>query len=172
MTQGRRARRERRNALLTCLLLVVVYFVVPVEADPNGLRLALRSAGTLVLVVVVAWLVTSQVRRQLRVDTPFGEPEVRALNRLAVTLVAGLLVFALADYVLARSSPDEFVNLRTRIDALYFALATLTTIGYGDVHAQGQVARLVVCAQMVFSIGVIATGASIVVRQLMQAPRR
>ncbi|MGN9809901.1 potassium channel family protein [Micromonospora sp. BQ11] len=172
MTRDRPSRRERRHALLTCLLLLAVYFVVPVEADPNGVRLALRSAGTLLLVVVVAWLVTSQVRRQLRVDTPSGEPEVRALTRLAVTLVAGLLVFALADYVLARSTPDQFVNLSTRIDALYFALATLTTIGYGDVHAQGQVARLAVCAQMLFSIGVIATGASIVVRQLMRVPPR
>ncbi|MFE9654900.1 ion channel [Micromonospora sp. NPDC006431] len=44
----------------------------------------------------------------------------------------------------------------------------MTTIGYGDVHAQGQVARVVVCVQMLFSIGVIATGVSIVVRQVTQ----
>ncbi|RKN38425.1 potassium channel family protein [Micromonospora endolithica] len=172
MTRDRSRRQARRNGLSAALLLVVAYFVVPVEPDPNGLRLVLRSASTLLLVAVVAALVTGQVRRQLAAEAPTGEPEVRALIRLAVALVAGLLSFALADYVIARSAPGEFVNLTTRIDALYFALATLTTIGYGDVHAQGQVARVAVCAQMVFSIGVLATGASIVVRQLTEALRR
>ncbi|MFI7431467.1 potassium channel family protein [Micromonospora sp. NPDC049836] len=164
-------RRERRLAALAVALLLIAYFAVPVQPDPNGLRLALRSAGTLVLVIVVAFLVTGQVRRQLAEQQPTGEAEGRALTRLAVTLIAGLLVFALADYVVANTRPDEFVGLRTRVDALYFALTTLTTVGYGDVHAQGQVARVVVCGQMIFSIGVLATGASIVVRQMIQRPR-
>jgi voltage-gated potassium channel len=164
-------RRRRRRAAAAVALLLLAYFVVPVEPDPNGLRLALRSAGTLILVLVVAFLVTGQVRRQLAATEPTGDAEVRALLRLAVALVAGLLVFALADYVVANSRPGEFSGLRTRVDALYFALATLTTVGYGDVSAEGQVARVVVSAQMVFSIGVLATGASIVVRQMTQRPR-
>ncbi|MDG4802013.1 potassium channel family protein [Micromonospora sp. WMMD980] len=165
-------RRMRRRAVAGCVLMLVGYFLVPVEADPNGMRLALRSAGTLLLVAVVAFLVTGQVRRQLTRDQPTGREEDRALTRLAVALIAGLLVFALADYVVANTRPGEFVGLRTRVDALYFALATLTTIGYGDVHAQGQIARVAVCAQMVFSIGVVATGASVVVRQMTQRPGR
>ncbi|MFI7209812.1 potassium channel family protein [Micromonospora maritima] len=165
-------RRMRRRAVAACALMLVGYFLVPVEPDPNGLRLALRSAGTLLLVAVVAFLVTGQVRRQLTRDQPTGREEDRALTRLAVALIAGLLVFALADYVVADTRPGEFVGLRTRIDALYFALATLTTIGYGDVHAQGQIARVAVCAQMVFSIGVVATGASVVVKQMTQRSGR
>ncbi|PGH45913.1 Ion channel [Micromonospora sediminicola] len=165
-------RRMRRRAVAACVLMLVGYFLVPVEADPNGLRLALRSAGTLLLVAVVAFLVTGQVRRQLTREQPTGREEDRALTRLAVALIAGLLVFALADYVVADTRPGEFVGLHTRIDALYFALATLTTIGYGDVHAQGQIARVAVCAQMVFSIGVVATGASVVVRQMTQRSGR
>jgi voltage-gated potassium channel Kch len=163
-------RREQRRAVVTCALLLLAYFLVPVEADPNGLRLALRSLGTLLLVVAVALLVTGQVRRQL--TAPAGAAELSSVIRLVVALIAGLLVFALADYVVADSRPGQFVGLNTRIDALYFALTTLTTVGYGDVHAQGQIARVVVCGQMVFSIGVIATGASIVVKQLTRRPRR
>ena len=68
----------------------------------------------------------------------------RALVRLVVALVAGLLAFALADYVVAGSRPGQFVRPAHPVDALYFALTTLTTIGYGDVHAQGQIARVVV----------------------------
>ncbi|WP_446219365.1 potassium channel family protein [Micromonospora sp. IBHARD004] len=163
-------RRERWRTLVACVLLFLAYFLVPVEPDPNGLRLTLRSAGTLLLVVAVALLVTGQVRRQL--TAPAGGAEVRSLIHLVVALVAGLLVFALADYVVADSQPGQFVGLDTRVDALYFALTTLTTVGYGDVHAQGQIARILVCVQMAFSIGVIATGASIVVKQLAQRPRR
>ncbi|MCW3818415.1 potassium channel family protein [Micromonospora sp. DR5-3] len=165
MTDGA-YRRERLRALLACLLLVVAYFLVPLAPDPNPARLALRAAGTLLVVGTVATLVTRQVRRQL--TTPAGGPQARTLAQLVVGLVAGLLVFALADYIIAANAPRQFSGLSTRVDALYFALTTLTTIGYGDVHAQGQVARVVVCVQMLFSIGVIATGASIVVRQLTQ----
>ncbi|MEU1763017.1 potassium channel family protein [Micromonospora sp. NPDC005686] len=165
-------RRVPRRAAAACLLMLVGYFLVPVEADPNGLRLVLRSAGTLALVAVVAFLVTGQVRRQLVRDQPTGRDEDRALTRLAVALIAGLLVFALGDYVVANTRPGEFTGLRTRVDALYFALATLTTVGYGDVHAQGQIARVAVCAQMAFSIGVVATGASVVVKQMTRRSGR
>ncbi|MFI9643148.1 potassium channel family protein [Micromonospora sp. NPDC051925] len=164
--------RARRHTLAACALLLTSYFLVPLEPDPNGLRLALRAAGTLLLISVVTFLVTRQVSRQLGTGAPVGEAEVRSLSRLVVALVAGLLAFALADYVVAGSGPGQFVGLRTRLDALYFALATLTTIGYGDVHAQGQLAKVIVCVQMLFSIGVIATGASIVVRQLTGRPGR
>ncbi|QGN49858.1 ion channel [Micromonospora sp. WMMD558] len=160
-------RRERRRALLACLLLLVAYFVVPVEPDPDRARLLVRSTITGVLVAAIAWLVTRQVHRQLRADGTAAAREVPSLLKLAVALVAGVLAFALADFVIARSSSEQFANLETRIDALYFALTTLTTIGYGDVHAQGQVARAAVCGQMVFSIGVIATGVSIVFRRLL-----
>ncbi|KIR65808.1 MULTISPECIES: potassium channel family protein [Micromonospora] len=166
-------RHQRRVATLASFLLLGAYFLVPVEQDPNGLRLAARSVATVALVAADAWLVTRLVRRQLAVADDPEQVQIRSLLQLAVALIGGLLAFALADYVIARSAPGEFVNLTTRIDALYFTLATLTTVGYGDVHAQGQFARVAVCVQMVFTIGVVTTGASIVVRQLArQAGRR
>ncbi|RGC70291.1 voltage-gated potassium channel [Micromonospora sp. MW-13] len=172
MTQDRPYRRERRRAALACLLLAVAYFLVPVEQDPNELRLVLRGAATAVLVALISWLVTGLVRRQLLVADDPGQVQLRPLVNLAVALVAGLFTFALADLVIARSAPGQFVNLTTRIDAIYFALATLTTVGYGDVHAEGQVARVAVSLQMVFSIGVVATGVSIVLKQLTRRPAR
>jgi voltage-gated potassium channel len=74
--------------------------------------------------------------------------------------------FALVDYVIAVSRSDQFVGLRTKTDGLYFALSTLTTVGYGDIHAAGQVARAVVMAQLVFNVVVIATVASVLSRQI------
>ncbi|RIV39776.1 potassium channel family protein [Micromonospora radicis] len=163
MTQKPDHARQLRHAWMACGLLVVTYFVIPVEADPNTVRIGVRLGLTLAMVAAVAWLVTGQVRRQLAAGP---EREARSLLHLAVALVAGLLAFALADFVVARAAPAQFVDLETRVDALYFALTTLTTVGYGDVHAQGQLARGLVIVQMVFSIGVIATGVSLVVKQL------
>ncbi|WBB89409.1 potassium channel family protein [Verrucosispora sp. WMMC514] len=164
MNQKADHRSARRRTALACGLIFVTYFVVPVESDPDPTRLGLRIVLTLLILGVVAWLVTGQVRRQVVAAT--HEREAPPLTHLVLALVAGLLAFALADYVIARVAPSQFVNLETRVDALYFALATLTTIGYGDVHAHGQLARVLVCAQMVFSIGVIATGFSLVVKRL------
>ncbi|GIJ36213.1 potassium channel family protein [Micromonospora sediminimaris] len=164
MKQKADHRLTRRRTSLACGLLFVTYFVVPVESDPDPTRLGLRIALTLLILGVVARLVTGQVRRQIVAATHArAAPPV---THLVLALIAGLLAFALADYVIARLAPAQFVNLETRVDALYFALATLTTIGYGDVHANGQFARVLVCAQMVFSIGVIATGFSLVVKRL------
>ncbi|GGM35763.1 hypothetical protein GCM10011608_20480 [Micromonospora sonchi] len=160
-------RRALRRAWLSCVLLLLTYFVVPLEADPNAARMGVRIALTLLMAAAVAWLVTGQVRRQLVAGR---SGEARSLTHLAVILVAGLLAFALADYVVARAAPAQFADLKTRIDALYFAVTTLTTVGYGDVHAQGQLARVLVTVQMVFSIGVIATGVSLVVKQLTGRP--
>jgi voltage-gated potassium channel len=33
----------------------------------------------------------------------------------------------------------------------------MTTVGYGDVHAEGQVARALVCAVIVFNVVVVAS---------------
>ncbi|ASW54432.1 potassium channel family protein [Plantactinospora sp. KBS50] len=161
MRRPRGYARRHRHAILICLLIVVAYFVIPVEPDVSSLRVVLRAVGTGLAVLAIALLVARQVRQQAR-QGPGGTSA--DLLRLAVALVGGLMTFALADYVIQLSDPDQFIGLRTRIDALYFALATLTTVGYGDVHAQGQFARASVIIQMVFSVGVVATGASLLIK--------
>jgi hypothetical protein len=57
----------------------------------------------------------------------------------------------------ASDVPRQMAGLSTRTDALYFTLSTMTTIGYGDVHAEGQVARALVCGLIVFNVVVVAS---------------
>ncbi|MEV7228644.1 potassium channel family protein [Polymorphospora sp. NPDC051019] len=141
---------------LTCALIVAIFYLVPVEPDAGGARLVVRGAASAVVLLLVAWLVGAQIRRQIADPRPAG-----GAAGLAVALVGGLVIFALADYIIAISGPDQFASLRTKTDALYFALATLATVGYGDVHPTGQLARAVVMVQMAFNLVVLATGASI-----------
>ena len=150
-------------------LLVVLYYVVPVEAGDAAWRLVLRLAAAVVCVVGATVLIVRQVRKQMRAGADADEPP---LIGLAVALVAGLVAFAMADYLIAYSDPTEFAELKTRTDALYFALSTLLTVGYGAVHAVGQLARVVVTIQRAFNIVVLATGASLLANQISERVRR
>ena len=72
-----------------------------------------------------------------------------------------VLGFALGFYVLAQRNPAQIIDLHTRVDALYFTMSTLTTVGFGDVHATGQTARVLVLVQMVFNIVFVTTAAAL-----------
>ena len=73
--------------------------------------------------------------------------------------------FARAYYLLAQL-PGQFDGLRTRTDALYFTVSTLSTVGYGDVHATGQLARAAVTVQIVFDLVFIGAAAAVISEML------
>jgi voltage-gated potassium channel len=150
-------RHPLRRAALICVLLLVAYFVVPVQSSDNNI--GFRIAGTAVLVAAAVWLLIREIRKTLK------DP-VAPLAGLVLGIIGGLLVFALVDYIIAVTQPGQFESLQTRIDGLYFALATLATVGYGDAHAAGQVARAVVCVQMVFNLVIIGAAVSVFNMQL------
>ena len=154
-----------RRPTATCVLVVALFYLIPVEPGVTGTQLVLRSIATLLAGLMVTWLILRQIRQ--RIVTPEG-----SLLGLMITLVIGVVFFALADYVTALSGADQFADLRTKTDAMYFTLATLTTVGYGDVHATGQIARVVVSAQLLFNVVVIATGASVLTRELGSRARQ
>ena len=76
--------------------------------------------------------------------------------QLVLMLEIALVVFSFSYYLIATSDSAQFVGIGTRLDALYFATATASTVGYGDVHAAGQLARLVVTLHMAFNLVFIA----------------
>lgn len=136
--------------------LVAVYFTVPVEITDD---IEVRFAVTVALLGFVTWLIYWEMRRQMRrAESP--------LWGLGLAMVAGVMAFALTDYVIAHNYPGQFEGLATRLDGLYFALTTLATVGYGDVHAAGQLARAVVSVQQIFNIVVVTTAASVLVGEL------
>jgi hypothetical protein len=74
---------------------------------------------------------------------------------LAVTAPLFLLLFASACYVMARSVPGSFGHALTRTDSLYFTVTTFSTVGFGDITAVSEAARLVVTAQMILDLLVL-----------------
>jgi voltage-gated potassium channel len=130
--------------------LVLIFYTVPLGPLDSIGRTALSVGLTLIGVVLLGWAITAQLRRQLA-DDPDAE-----LHSLVMLLELVAVVFALGYYLLDVTTPGEMAGLRTRTDALYFTLSTLTTIGFGDVHAAGQVARVMVIVQMVFDVIFVA----------------
>jgi voltage-gated potassium channel len=154
--QSRRARRVRRlrSRFVQAALLLVCYYLVPVHEVKSAVDQFVRAAlALIVFVVLVVWL-TREVVRQTSRSTAQVNQDV-----LFLLVVGGVIFFAVADLAVARSAPAEFVSLETKTDALYFAVTTLSTVGFGDVHAQGQIARSLVIVQMVFNVVVLTRAA-------------
>jgi voltage-gated potassium channel len=152
---GRRwtQRSPRVRLLIAVIGMVVFFYAVPVSTEESTGRVAFSVAFTLLGMAALGWAILDQLRRQLH-----ARSEDIYILLMLLPLVA--VVFALGFYLLETHSPGQVSGLSTRTDALYFTVSTLTTVGYGDIHAQGQLARGLAVLQLVFNavfVGAIAS---------------
>ena len=120
----------------------VVYYLVPVPGQMRESSWAIMFGCG---VVALGLLITLAIWRLLSA----GE-QIR-VRALVLLLVLTVLFFAWCDDSVARL-PGQFVDLHTKTDALYFTVSTIATVGFGDVHAVGQLARAAVTMQIVFNL--------------------
>jgi voltage-gated potassium channel len=144
-----------RDLAVTLGLVVVatvLYFAVPTPGRMHEASWALLfSCGA----VVLGLLILLAIRRLLRAG------EAARIRGLVLLLALTVLWFAWCDESVA-ALPGQFADLHTKIDALYFTVSTLSTVGFGDVHATGQLARAAVTVQIVFNLVFIGLAAGIV----------
>ena len=142
--------RTRRRRWLTgggnLLAVLVIYFAIPVEGEQ---RVGAMVVGIL-LAFAAALVSAGLVVRELRQSTGISG------THLIVAAEVVLVVFAFTYYLLAANNGNQMVGVSTRLDALYFSMTTMTTVGYGDVHASGQLARGIVTVQLAFDVLFIA----------------
>jgi hypothetical protein len=86
--------------------------------------------------------------------------EQARIRGLVLLLTVTVLFFSWADKSVA-ALPHQFVQLTNKTDALYFNISTLATVGFGDVHPVGQLARAAVTLQIVFNL--VFLGAAVTV---------
>ncbi|WP_084964275.1 potassium channel family protein [Thermoactinospora rubra] len=147
------------RASASVVIVTGLYFVVPLQrADLQGGQSLVRVGALLCGLAAVGWLVGLQVRRALSPARVLAEQVAMLLMIVDVVVVffAGLYV------VMA----DQFDGLVTRLDALYFAVETLSTVGYGDITPVGQAARAIVIVQMIFDLLLVTSAISIVLNAL------
>ena len=148
-TQARVVLRALARGILPLVVVTALYLALPDVAVRGPVVVAvafiLGLAGAIVLIV---WQVIAY-----RGAASSGHAR---LMGLLVAIYVAVLFFALTYDRLAAADPAEIVGLQTRVDALYFSLTIVSTVGFGDIHAAGQASRAVVSLQIAFNLLVIS----------------
>ncbi|MFD3889160.1 potassium channel family protein [Streptomyces microflavus] len=153
--------RSRREAAVVAVVravsvavgLVTAYYLLPLHERLTAGTAVLLVSGLLVVLLVFCWEVRAITR------SPF--PRLRAVEGLAATLVLFLVLFAVSYYLLERSEPGSFSEALNRTDALYFALTTFATVGFGDITARSQTGRVLTMAQMAGGLLLVGVAARV-----------
>ncbi|MFG2903887.1 ion channel [Kitasatospora sp. NPDC048286] len=137
--------------LCASTLLMVGYFTLPLEwLGERRPRLSwLAFVGAL---VGMSWLMLAKIVGVMRGTAKRPVVWLIFLIFLALTIFAGT-------YFVLGSHKAEFDGLETRLDALYFTVVTMATVGYGDITPAGQTARLVVTLQIGYNFVFLAAAA-------------
>ena len=152
------------RAVGAIVLILGVYFVAPLEADGWG-STGVRAAVSLTLLVsAVAFQTVAVVRSDA--------PALRAVEALGISVSLVLVVAASAYLTLSSNDPAAFTEPLDHIGALYLAMMTLTTVGFGDIGALSDGARIAVMGQMIVNIVVLGVAAKIVLGAVRSGGRR
>ncbi|WP_306339234.1 ion channel [Streptomyces sp. AS13] len=144
--------------------LVVAYYLLPMEAALEGGTVAGLVLGLIAVTALFLW--------QLRAITRSLYPELRAVESLAALVPLFTLLFATSYFLLERATPGSFTEPLTRTDALYFTLTVISTVGFGDITAQTETARVMTMIQMVGGILLVGVAARAVVKAVEASRHR
>lgn len=151
---GRIARSFLR-ATGSTIALVAIYYLLPLNRSSNWAAVTMLVIGLVLFIGLVAFQVRSIVRSRY--------PALRAVEALATSVPLFLLLFASVYVVMATMSASNFSEPLTHTDALYFTVTVFSTVGFGDITAKTEAARLVVTAQMITDLLIIGLGLRVIV---------
>ncbi|MET0863556.1 MAG: potassium channel family protein [Nakamurella sp.] len=152
---------QRRNlairlvlrSLVVAILLFVGYYTLPMNR-PERSGLIVLIVGFAVLALVLSW----QVRAIM--GSPY--PRLRAFETLTIGIPLLLIVFASAYYLVQNAAADSFTQPLSKTDSLYFTITVFATVGFGDITAKTEVARILVSIQMLFDLAVFGLVAKLI----------
>ena len=144
------------RSLAITVILLAGYYLLPLDRLSSVPMWLTLTVGLLALAAVA----TLQVRAVIRAR----HPGLKAVEALAATAPLFLLLFAAAYVLMAQDDPSNFnVEALTRTDSLYFTVTIFATVGFGDITAASEAARVLVTAQMILDLIVLGLGIRIFV---------
>lgn len=148
------------RSLLIATALVVLYYLLPLDRGWDSDTAVRLLIGLLVFAGLMVW--------QVRSIAGSRHPRARAAEALGLIIPLFLVLFASTYFLMERASAASFTEPLTRTDALYFAVTVFATVGFGDITAKSETARIVLIVQMLGDLAVLGAGA----RVLLGAVRR
>lgn len=145
-------RAARRRALVLLVLrglaiavvVVLLYFTLPFSnrgSIETGVTLAI---GLLATACLMAW------HARAIGHAPF--PRVRAILALVTSFPIFIVLFSATYFMMDQYSKGSFSQAMTRLDALYFTVCTFSTVGFGDITAVSEPARVITILQIVLDL--------------------
>ncbi len=139
--------------------------------------LSLWLAGSQYLLVIRVLRVL-RVFRVLRMVRYVGEAELitqalvasrRKITVFVCSVLALVVIFGSFMYLIEGGSNGNFASIP---DSIYWAVTTMTTVGYGDITPQTPLGRTLATVIMIMGYGIIAVPTGIVTLELNEANRR
>jgi voltage-gated potassium channel len=150
------ARRSLARSGVVVIGLVIGYALIPLRGEHWWVGAAIGVAA-IVGVIPITIRRFHAVRRAV-------QPIVVAVEAI-VLLVSMLILGFAAVYYAMDADQGQLAGLVTRVDSVYFTVTTLSTVGYGDIHATGTAARVLVTVQILVNLAFLG----IVVRVMARA---
>jgi voltage-gated potassium channel len=127
---------------------------------PAAGRSGARAISELVFgLVVFAVILVYQVRSILGAE----HPELRAAEALAVALPVLVIVLAFSYLSLSRASHANFSEPLDHVGAIYFTVTVISTVGFGDITAKTDLARVLVTIQILLDLVLVVLVARTIV---------
>ncbi len=142
------------RALFTTVVMVALYYVLPLDRRSDSFVFVVLVIGVGLLAVMITW--------QVRAIEGSDYPGIRAVQALASTTPLLLLLFASTYFILSRDDAATFTETLSRSDSLYFTVTIFATVGFGDISAETETARLVVTTQMLLDLVVLGLGNQVI----------
>jgi voltage-gated potassium channel len=152
------------RALASTVALVALYYLLPLDHSTRWLAITMLVIGLVALIGLIAF----QVRTII--VSPF--PGLRAVEALATSIPLFLLLFASTYVVMGAIAANSFSQPMTRTDALYFTVTVFATVGFGDITAKTETARLLVTGQMIVDLIILGIGARVILGAVQRGRQR
>ena len=83
-----------------------------------------------------------------------------------------LVLFAPTYFLMERASAASFTQPLTCTDALYFTVTVFSTVGFGDIAARSETARVVLIVQMLADLALLGAGARVLLGAVQRGRER
>jgi voltage-gated potassium channel len=139
------------------LMAILPFLIAPINVDVRFLR-------------ILRWFRILRLVRYIEGRTIFGyvtREDSAILARILFTLFT--IVFIFSGLIYQAEHPNNSGRFNTFLDAVYFSIATMTTVGFGDLTPTSQVGRLLTMLMILTGIALIPWQIGELIQQLLKA---